>query len=361
MSTPIKSNWILARDLLGLMVALSFLVFVVIMLWEIFFPLVISVIIAYLLNPLIGIISHRFRLGRTTSVAVLYLGFFSLFGLSLWIMIPLVIKEISLVQIQFPVYMNYTQTFSGQVLDRLQQWFPALPLKNYDLMSMINPVNAFSGGLRNIPLIIKAIVNVAMNIILVPFVTFFLLKDGPILKKKLYELIPNTYYEMYRNLAYRMGQQLGNYIRGQAMDALICGMLSSLGLWFMGVKYFLLIGMVAGVANLIPYFGPVMGMIPAIIVTIIDKGLLPGPILAIVAMFVVVQLIDNLLINPVVVGNSVDLHPLVVMLAIMIGGALGGLFAMLLVVPFVSVMRIVIIEVANEYRYRKSLKNSLMS
>jgi predicted PurR-regulated permease PerM len=195
-----------------------------------------------------------------------------------------------------------------------------------------------------------------MNIILVPFVTFFLLKDGPMLTKKLYELIPNTYYEMYRNLAYRMEKQLGNYIRGQAMDALICGILSSTGLWFMGVKYFMLIGMLAGVANLIPYFGPIMGMIPAIIVTIIDKGMVPGPILGIVGMFVVVQLIDNLLINPVVVGNSVDLHPLIVMLAIMIGGAIGGLFAMLLAVPFVSVMRIVIIEVGNEFRYRKSLK-----
>ncbi len=361
MSAPVKSNWVLARDLLGLFVVLGLIGSVVVMLWEIFFPLVISVIIAYLLNPLIGLIAHRFRLSRTTSVAFLYLSFFGSLGAGLWVMIPLMVKEISLIQTQLPTYMGYVQGFSVQLLARLQQWFPALPIKDYDLLSMVNPVHAFSGGLRNIPLIIKAIANIAMNIILVPFVTFFLLKDGPLLKKKLYELIPNTYYEMYRNLAYRMYRQLGNYIRGQAMDALICGILSSVGLWFMGVKYFLLIGMLAGVANLIPYFGPVMGMIPALIVTVIDKGMVPSLMVGIVVMFVVVQLIDNLLINPVVVGNSVDLHPLVVMLAIMIGGAIGGLFAMLLVVPFVSVMRIVIIEVANEFRYRKSLKHRLTS
>jgi len=352
-----KSNLSLIRDI-SVFVAIAGLVcFFVYSLWEVFFPFAIAIIISYLLNPLIGKISLKLNQSRINSVLLIYFIFFSLLGIGLSIVIPLAIKEIATIQLHFPSYVKYVQEYTDSLIITLKTKYPALPIKAINIMDYVKTTGGSFAllSVKSMPAIIHTVTSFAMNLILIPFVTFFLLKDGPFLKSKLYELIPNSYYEIYRNLAYRMDKQLGNYIRGQAMDALICGILSSIGLWIIGVKYFLLIGMLAGIANLIPYFGPVMGMVPAMLVSIMDKGFDSQHLIVIVVMFVCVQLIDNLLVNPVVVGKSVSLHPLVVMIAIMIGGAVGGLFAMLLIVPFVSVMRIVLIEIYSEFKYRKYL------
>mgnify|MGYP001604058941 CR=1 FL=1 len=348
----------LIRDFAFFVAGLGVLGVLVFQFWEIFFPFAVSIILAYLLNPLIGKMNIRFGLGRIVSVLLIYVVFFGVVGMGLWIAIPILIKEVALIQSNLPTYASYITEASKSLLSHIQVMFPAMPIRDFDAMSLLGSKSEgmMENTLKNVPILLKTIGNVLMNMVLIPFITFFLLKDGSFLKRKLYELIPNQYYEFYRNLAYRMDKQLGNYIRGQALDALFMGILSAVGLYVIGVKYFIIIGMIAGIANLVPYFGPIMGMIPAIFVSIIDKGFDPHFILMIVVMFVIVQLIDNLLINPVVVGNSVELHPLVVMLAIMLGGAIGGIFVMLLVVPFVSVLRIVLIEIFEEVNYRKLLR-----
>ncbi len=352
-----KTNLSLIKDISILLLFLGVLGYVIYLFWSIFFPFALAIIIAYLLNPLIGKITVKFGLSRIMAVLLIYIVFFSLIGLGLYISIPILIKEIGTIQANLPTYMKYLQESFDTSIVQLHSRFPQLPLKEIDIMGFLTKSadNYALQIFKNIPLFISMVTSMLMLLILVPFITFFLLKDGPLFKRKLYELIPNQYYELYRNLASRMDKQLGNYIRGQALDALFCGILSSFGLWLIGVKYFFIIGMFAGLANLIPYFGPVMGMIPAMFVSIMDKGFDPKFMLVIFLTFTIVQLIDNLLINPVVVGKSVELHPLIVMVAIMLGGALGGLFAMLLAVPFVSVMKIVIIELGTEIKYRKYL------
>lgn len=352
-----KTTLSLIKDITILLITFLILGYFIFSFWGIFFPFAMSIIIAYLLNPLIGKITVKFGLSRIMAVLLIYIIFFSLIGLGLYIAIPLLIKEVGTIQANLPTYMKYLQESIDVTFTQIHNKFPQLPIKDIDVMGFLTK-RADSYALqifKNIPLFISTVVSLLMIMILVPFVTFFLLKDGPLLKRKLYELIPNQYYELYRNLAYRMDKQLGNYIRGQALDALLCGILSSIGLWIIGVKYFFIIGMFAGLANLIPYFGPVMGMIPAMFVSIMDKGFDPQFILIIFITFTIVQLIDNLVINPVVVGSSVELHPLVVMIAIMLGGQMGGLLAMLLAVPFVSVMKIVIIELNTEIKYRRYL------
>ncbi|MDD5456128.1 MAG: AI-2E family transporter [Candidatus Margulisbacteria bacterium] len=358
MNNPVRTNYNLIRDIIILVVLIVLVIFFTIKFWSVFFPFILSVIIAYLLNPLIGKLNIKFNMNRIWAVLLIYFVFFLGVGIFIYISIPMVIKEFFTIQHNLPSYISYIKEYFDALAVKIHGIFPNISVQDLNVVNKFlnNSDSTLFNIFKNVPMLIQGLINLLMLLILVPFITFFLLKDGQILKKRLYELIPNQYYELYRNLAYRMDKQLGNYIRGQALDALICGILTTIGLWIIGVKYFVIIGMLAGIANLIPYFGPFIGLIMAVSVSILDKGFNMQFILVIGVTILIVQLIDNLLVNPVVVGKSVDLHPLVVMIAIMLAGEIGGLLGMLLVVPFVSVLRIVIIELSSEFKYRKYIK-----
>ncbi|OGI09074.1 MAG: hypothetical protein A2Y40_10735 [Candidatus Margulisbacteria bacterium GWF2_35_9] len=360
MKQIVNTTFVFIRDILIFIFCLLVVGYLVYKLWAIFFPVAISVIIAYLLNPLISILNKRYELNRIWGILLIYFIFFSTVGIMMYFLVPSLIREFISMYKNLPQYKGFLQISVNNTFEKINGFFPDFSLNGLEIVNKIskNVEVSLVQLINNLPLLLKSVINFLMIIILVPFITFFLLKDGQHLKRLIYDLIPNKYYEIYRNLAYRMDRQLGNYIRGQIMDAFIIGLLSTIGLGIIGVKYFFVIGIIAGVANLIPYFGPVMGAVPAIMVTIVEKGFSLESIVLIIIVFSLVQMVDNLLVQPLVVGNSVNLHPLVVMLAIMIGGSIGGLFTMLLVVPFVSIIRIFIIELYAEIKYRKYLKKS---
>ena len=185
-----------------------------------------------------------------------------------------------------------------------------------------------------------------VSILLGLIVAFYILKDLDYFKELYREttkaLIKERKNQKLRILLTDINSIISRFIRGQLLDALIVGILSSIGLSIIGLDFAVLIGMTAGIANIIPYFGPVIGSVPAVIV-----GLLSGnPISALLAVvvLVVVQQIDGALIAPKIVGDSVGLHPVFVMLSILIGGAYFGLWGMLLAVPTAAIIKMFLIR-----------------
>jgi predicted PurR-regulated permease PerM len=143
--------------------------------------------------------------------------------------------------------------------------------------------------------------------------------------------------------------QLGGYLRGQFLDAMIIGLLSIIALWILGVKYFVLIGIFAGLANMIPYVGPLAGMIMAASVVLLNDG--SGEDIAwVIGAFAIIQLIDNVLVQPLVLGKSVNLHPLVIIFAIITGGQFFGIIGMLVAIPVTGILKVVTIEVYNSVK-----------
>jgi len=137
--------------------------------------------------------------------------------------------------------------------------------------------------------------------------------------------------------------QLGGYIRGQLIDAFLVGLLSILALYLLDVPYYILIGSLAGLANLIPYFGPIVGAVPAVVVSMMHNPSF-SIVLWIALAFAIVQLIDNILISPLVVARSVNIHPLVVIVVVLIGERLLGILGMLLAVPVTAIANVIIRE-----------------
>jgi predicted PurR-regulated permease PerM len=159
------------------------------------------------------------------------------------------------------------------------------------------------------------------------------------MKKAFIHIIPNRYFEMVLNVIHKIDQQLGWYLRGQFTEASVVGILSVIALWLLDVQYFIMIGVFAGLANMIPYVGPVAGMVPAIIITIMNGGD-PVKILYIVIAFSIVQLIDNIILQPMVLSKSVKLHPLIIVFVVLIGGQFFGVLGMLLAVPVAGIIKV---------------------
>ncbi|NOZ56314.1 MAG: AI-2E family transporter, partial [Calditrichaeota bacterium] len=194
-------------------------------------------------------------------------------------------------------------------------------------------------------------------VFVVAFITFFLLKDGNRMKKAIISQVPNRHFELALSLSYRISQQVSRYVRGQFVVAMIVGLLSIFALYLLHIRYYIFIGALAGLANMIPYFGPIVGAVPAIVVALIDTGSIQ-PVIGIAVAFATIQLIDNVLISPTVVSKSVDLHPLVVAVVVLAGGTLGGLAGMLFAVPIAGSVKVTIEEVQRYLKFRSRLQQS---
>ncbi|HEY9166329.1 MAG TPA: AI-2E family transporter [Candidatus Kryptonia bacterium] len=188
--------------------------------------------------------------------------------------------------------------------------------------------------------IITSAGSVAMILVIVPFVTFFLLKDSDMMIRGMIALVPNKYFEMTLNIVQKIGIQLGIYIRAWLTEAAIVGTLSILGLLLIGVKYAVIIGVVAGVANLIPYLGPIVGAVPAIVVSLIQTGNL-SMLVPILILFVAIRVADDIVIVPLVYSRSTSMHPLTIVVLILVAGELKGIVGMVLAMPLYTVLRVI--------------------
>ena len=195
--------------------------------------------------------------------------------------------------------------------------------------------------LKETPGLIGQVLSGLTFFIIVPFVLFFFLGQGRTIKRAIIELVPNRYFELVLNLLYSIDRQLGGYVRGMVLSVMIVSLLSSIGLYFIGLEHFLLIGVLAGLANVIPYLGPAIGIVAGIIATVLQYSTLSfGVVIPVIIVFAIVQLVDNVFIAPMVVGRSVNLHPLLVIFAVLVGSELFGAVGMLLAVPTTAVLKV---------------------
>ncbi len=187
--------------------------------------------------------------------------------------------------------------------------------------------------------VVVDVLSAVVSMIMLAFITFFFLKDGRRIKKTLISWVPNRYFEMALIIVHKINAQLGRYIRGQLLVALIVGSLSIFALYLLEIRYYFFIGTLAGLANMIPYFGPLVGALPAIVLAFLDTGEF-GAIVAVIVAFASIQLFENVFVSPFIVSKSVELHPLTIIVVILIGGHLLGIFGMLLAVPTASIVKV---------------------
>ena len=183
--------------------------------------------------------------------------------------------------------------------------------------------------------------HVGIIFILAPIIAFYLLVDLPHIRQVMRSLVPERARGDTMVLARRLGIAIGGYFRGQLAVAFVVGTMASIGLLIIDLPFWLIVGMIAGLFNMIPLIGPWVGAVPGIVIAFTTGGELRQAVLVAVVMLVVQQ-IDNHFISPIVMQRAVKLHPAVVMLALLAGGTLGGFFGLLLAVPAAATLKIVV-------------------
>lgn len=327
----VKKIW----KVFGLIILILVVSYLMYIFSDIIIMLSVSMLLALIFNPLINFMEKKGFHRLITILAVFFLtGGIVIFGFS--VLIPKIIYQMNM------IVKNVNEQNVNFLLAQIQKL-----IENYipfvDSIAFVEKVkgffsNIFYNSINNISNIVSSLFSILAISVIVPFMTFFLLKDRVQIIKGIVNIMPNRYFEVAYWVIKRISDQLGRFVRGWIFDAFIVGVLAAIGLTILGIENSVTIGMVAGLGHLIPYFGPVIGGLPAIIISIIQFGdfsRLPS----IVLMFIIVYTIDNGYIQPNVFSKSTDIHPLMIIVLILIGSQLMGIFGMLLAVPIATVVK----------------------
>ncbi len=317
--------------------------------------LIAAMFIAYIFSSVISAF-ERFGVKRSVAVILLFVlaGIFAV--AADLIFIPDLKQEITNAYTKFP-------EFSRQIQDALlfiaQNSAEKYPFIESGIMELIDTVFGPGGFLERTPKaseILKQATPFVMALILVPFFVFFLLKDWPSVVKRIMAWVPPSYVETTISVIEEINILVGKYLRGLAVDCFVIGALASAGLWLMGINYPITLGILSGVANIIPYFGPIIGCTVSSIVALMQyRGF--DPIWNIVVLFLVIKLMDDLFLQPLLIGKGVHLHPMLLVITLVVGENLFGVMGMILGVPVVTAAQKtvgILLERRRETQRRKS-------
>ena len=313
------------------------------------FPLFLAaMIVSYLLNPLISILEQK-GVPRSFSIILVYLVILGVLVIASITFVPVVYDQVlQLSNTVSDVFSDSTgeSIFSkipyfDKLSDFVQKIESKFPFINFDDAKK-DTLDFVTKSVSDLP---KRVLGLLSNffsiltfIITIPLISFFLLKDYESMKKYFMRLVPNRYFELTIIILEKTDEIIGTYLRALMIEIFIVSILSSIALQCIGVPYALLIGILAGFANAIPYLGPVIGMGLAIISVLFTGNSFSMAIYSVIAM-ILVQFLDNSFIYPIVIGKNTEMHPLVIMLTVIAGGYVFGILGMLISVPLVFLVR----------------------
>ncbi len=304
-------------------------------------PVLLALILKLLLDPVVAWFESRgmkrmnvlIGLSLSATLVLVVLGA---------IFIPAILRECKNIVSNLPVYKQSFIAAAGQLHDSALKLMPGVSVP--DFQAMLTERLSKPGGFKMETLFhyLPDVFEIFMTIALVPIITFFFLADGHLINKFLMSLVPNTYFEMSVLLVNRVLTQIRQYIRGQMLDAAYVGLCMTIGLLLTHTHYAIVLGILSGLGNLIPYVGPSLGLVAAALLMLLSPEGLTNitPLLWLGFCVFLTHFTEIHFVYPIVVGNSVDLHPLVVILGVVVGGTLAGIVGMLLAVPIMGIAKV---------------------
>ena len=341
--------------------------------WATLLPLFVAFVLAYLINPLVRKIEKWRYMNREGAIAAVFIG---LVFAALVLVIPMAFSlgknvvtmadEISSIEykplinkiktnirefknmevpqsLQKPA--NYLRAPIGHVINHFEQY-------QEKIEKLLRTVNTWAGSMfRKIGGLLlnstQAVFQRTMDFVIVTLFLIYLLIDFERIHGLFMKIVPVSYRPWMLEFSDRANETLKLFLIGQFKVACIFGFMMTLGLWFLGVKFWMVIGPLSGIANMVPYLGVIFGLGPALIMAIY-QGAVGGAgvflFLYVLLLFAIVQFIDGNLVQPKIVGESVGLHPLVIILALFVGAELMGIYGMLFAVPAAAVLKVLVVE-----------------
>jgi predicted PurR-regulated permease PerM len=308
---------------------------------NIFIIVAISILLGFIFAPFVRLLEGR-GFSRTISTLIIFAIFSFLIYLGLSVVIPKLFYQMDQLLVALKNFSLNEELAS--IEDKILGVFPLF--NKGELSQKVQTIisTSFNDSINHITQFLSGVISVIAVILIVPFITFFLLIDSAEIHKALIHIVPNKYFEASYWILKRISLQLGRFVRGWIFDATFVGMAIGFGFYFIGLPSALPLGVIAGLGHLIPYFGPVIGGVPAIILSIVQMGDL-SQVPLIMMIVILTYALDNGIVQPYVFSKSVDMHPIIIILLIITGSELLGIIGMLLAVPVATVIRTATTEI----------------
>jgi len=314
-------------------------------------PFAVAALLAWLGDPLVDRLERR-RVSRGLAVALVFAAMASVVALAIVALVPLLERQIARLIEKLPQGVAWA---NGVILPWIET-NTGMEVSRFDPGRMIDIVEAHwrqAGGIAS-TILGKvtssglAIVGFIGTVALLPVVTFYFMRDWDKMVESVRQLLPRHVEPTASRLARESDAVLGAFIRGQLAVMVALGMFYSIGLWLVGVDLALLIGMIAGLVSFVPYLGVIVGGGMALIAAAIQFQDLVHPLM-VLGVFVLGQMLEGFVLTPKIVGDSVGLHPVAVIFAILAGGTLFGFLGVLLALPVAAVGMVLLREAHRRY------------
>ncbi|MHB1441832.1 MAG: AI-2E family transporter [Candidatus Humimicrobiaceae bacterium] len=339
-----KKVGIFSWSLIGLLILTALFFYIISLIKTAILPLLIGIIIAYILIPLVKLLRKKMR--KIFAVSITYLLFLAIIFVLLFFIIPLVIEQFKIFVVNIPSYIEGITDFlnsflkNNAMLKNLGNIIgkETIPSDSKEITQYI--LNGFNLGNINIfqsaTTVTKTVFNILLNFIIGPVLGFYILKDTDIIVSTFIKIIPPKYRNQSVVLINKINNVFGKYVRGQLIISLIVGILCTIVLLILKVDFAVLLGFSAGLFNIIPFLGPIIGAIPTALTALYIS---PLKALLVILLFIAVQQIDNYFISPNIMKHQVGVHPGVIIFSLITGGAIFGFLGLLLAVPTVAIIQ----------------------
>ena len=312
-----------------------------------FLPILLSLVLTFLLEPVVSFFERKTG-KRIFSIFIVYILLASVLFLLMQLIIPHWQSAWSSLQADLPRYIKGMTNYIREFGLKVEEQAPFI-----DTATLVERGRSFGSEIINAVIVNtpQSALRIGGLFLIVPLFTFFFLRDGGRILRSCISLAPNRTFEMVHDLSYLISRQLSHFIRGRIIEATIIGIIVFVGLSFTDIRYAGFLAVFAGITNLIPYIGPLIGMVPGILIALVDLGVGGQFWWIVIVYFVIAQVIvDNFILVPILISRYSNLHPLWVIIAIIIGGKLYGIIGMIIGVPIASTIKICFVEIRHYRR-----------
>ncbi len=357
--TTDSRNWLM----LALLVGGGWLIY---LLAPVITPFAISAVLAYLGDPLVDRLEKvslgRWKLGRTVAVSIVFVLMLSLLIVVLLIIVPLLVEQIRTLIHLLPRWIEW---FSATALPWLAGKL-GFELKDFDSAHFSQVFKDYwreisTAAFKVVDYVSRggmAVAALLTNLILIPVVTFYLLRDWDPLIRAIHDLLPRNMEAEISRTVIEVDDVLGAFFRGQLMVMLALGLIYSIGLSLVGIELGVLIGMGAGLLSIVPYLGSIVGVLVAVVAAIFQFQDVFHPLMVLLV-FGVGQTAEGMYLTPKLVGDQIGLHPVTVIFAVLAGGQLFGFLGILLALPVAAALNVLVRHMHQKYRQSDLYQSSL--
>jgi predicted PurR-regulated permease PerM len=319
----------------------------------VFFPILITGFLYFLLNPVVKFLVRK-KIPRAAAILIIYVVFGGLLVLAIGSLVPAVSKQATELANDLPVFADKTTEFIYDVIqssefksfrDEQREMIDTIQQR---IMEYANTLpNTLTNGLRGF---FGIVANIAIILVTVPFLLFYMFKDGHNFPQAVAKFIPADYRDEGLKILKETGETLSAYIQGQVTVASFVGILAFIGYLIIDLRYALIMGLIVAFTNIIPYVGPIIGGAPALLVAFFDS---PTKALLVVVVILIAQQIEGNFLSPMILGKTLDTHPATIIIILLAAGNLAGILGMVLAVPTYAVSKTIILNLVRFLKARK--------